>query len=61
MTTPPEQETKMAETTTMTPAPVTEEAFLADRQKFFSEFTGFTFFAAVSIAVLLILLAIFLL
>ena len=70
MTTPPEQETKMAETTTMTPAPiapapiapapVTEEAFLADRQKFFSEFTGFTFFAAVSIAVLLILLAIFL-
>jgi hypothetical protein len=41
-------------------APVTEEAFLADRQKFFSEFTGATTYAATGVAVLLILLAIFL-
>ena len=61
MTLPPADETKMAETTTMTPAPVTEEAFLADRQKFFSEFTGLTFWAASAIVVLLILMAIFLL
>ncbi|HEX3347454.1 MAG TPA: hypothetical protein VHS58_05060 [Acetobacteraceae bacterium] len=51
----------MGDTQTMGPAPVTEEAFLADRQKFLSEFTGFTFWAATAIVVLLILLAIFLL
>jgi hypothetical protein len=41
-------------------APVTEEAFLADRQKFFTEFTGATTYAAGAIVVLLILMAIFL-
>ena len=61
MTLPPEQETRMADTQTIGLAPVTEEAFVADRQKFFSEFTGYIFWAATGVTVLLILLAIFLL
>ncbi len=41
-------------------APLTEDAFLADRQKFWSFFTGLVFWAAALIVVLLILMAIFL-
>jgi hypothetical protein len=42
------------------PAPVTEDAFLADRMRFWSGFTGATTWACVAIAVLLGLLAYFL-
>jgi hypothetical protein len=42
-------------------APVTEEAFYADRVAFWSFFTGLTFKVATGVVVLLILLAIFLL
>ena len=38
-----------------------DEAFVADRQKFWSSFTSFTTFAVVAVIVLLILMAIFLL
>jgi hypothetical protein len=48
----------MAETATL--APVTEEAFVADRQKFWRLFTGFVAGNAAAIALLLILMAIFL-
>lgn len=40
--------------------PATEEAFLADRQRFWLGFTSFTFWAAVFIVILLILMVIFL-
>ena len=40
--------------------PETEEAFLADRQRFWLGFTSFTFWVAVFIAILLILMTIFL-
>jgi hypothetical protein len=38
----------------------TEEAFLADRQRFWGSFTHFTLGCVISIVVLLILMAIFL-
>jgi hypothetical protein len=44
-----------------TTAAVTEDAFLADRQKFWRGFTTATFGAAGVVAVILILLAIFVL
>ncbi len=51
----PEQEpAPMAQPTTLNEAPVTEDAFLADRQSFWSSFTSFTFAAVLLIAVLLI-------
>ena len=42
-------------------APVTNEAFLADRQKFWASFTGFTTGSVVALVALLVLMAIFLL
>jgi hypothetical protein len=41
------------------PAPVTEAAFMADRQRMWNGFTGAVFKAAVAVAVALILLAYF--
>lgn len=40
--------------------PVTEEAFLADRQKFLASFTSFTTGSVIALVVLLVLMAIFL-
>jgi len=40
--------------------PLTEEAFLADRQRFWVSFTHFTFTGVVCVVVLLILMALFL-
>ena len=51
----------MAQSPSHSLAPVTEDAFLADRQKFWSACTGFTMGGVIFIAVLLILMAIFLL
>ncbi len=51
----------MADTTIATTGPVTEDALLADRQRFWNGFTTATLGAVVSIAILLILMAIFLL
>jgi hypothetical protein len=50
----------MAQVPTSTEAPVTEEAFLADRMAFWAFFTGLTFKVAVGLVVLLVLLAYFL-
>ncbi len=51
--------------TTATASPVTRvetpEAFLADRQRFWSGFTHFTLGSVISVIVLLVLMAIFLL
>lgn len=47
-----------AHTTTL--APVTEEAFLADRQKFLASFASFTTGAVIFLVVLLVLMAVFL-
>ncbi len=41
-------------------APVTEEAFVADRKAFLHTFLNFTTFAVVFVVVVLVLLAIFL-
>lgn len=41
-------------------APVTEEAFLADRQKFFSAFTGFTMGSVIFLVIVVALMGIFL-
>lgn len=51
----------MAQSPTHSTAPVTEDAFLADRQKFWSAFTGATLATVIFLVVLLILMAIFLL
>lgn len=52
----------MAQTSSSTSgAPVTEDAFLADRQKFWSSFTGFTTGSVIAVVALLVLMAIFLL
>lgn len=40
--------------------PETEEAFLADRQRFWLGFTSFTFWAVLFILILLILMTVFL-
>jgi hypothetical protein len=45
---------------TTTPDPVTPDAFLADRQQFWSAFCSFTIFSAVAIGVLLVLMLVFL-
>lgn len=42
------------------PVPVTEEAFLADRQQFWGSFTGLLTGAVIGIVILLILMTIFL-
>jgi hypothetical protein len=49
----------MADTTSA--VPVTEESLIAERQRFWNGFTSATFGAVVAIAILLILMAIFLL
>ena len=41
--------------------PITEEAFLADRQSFWNSFTAFVVGSAITVAVVLILMALFLL
>lgn len=38
-----------------------DEAFVADRQRFWSSFTSFTVYAVVAVVVLLIMMAVFLL
>ena len=51
----------MAETLPRTmPAPLTEDAFLADRQRFWGSFTTFTLVSVIFLVVLLVLMAIFL-
>jgi len=50
----------MAQTPSTTQAPVTEEAFLADRQKFFAGFGNATLYAVIFLAVLMALMGIFL-
>ncbi len=50
----------MAEITRTTQAPLTEDAFLADRQRFWASFTSFTTGSVIAVVVLLILMAIFL-
>jgi len=50
----------MAQTPSTTPAPVTEQAFLADRQKFFAGFGNATFGAIIFIVILMLLMWIFL-
>ncbi len=50
----------MALPTTSTAAPLTEDAFLADRQKFWGSFTGATTGAVVVMVVLLVAMAVFL-
>jgi hypothetical protein len=51
----------MAQSPTVSPAPITEAAFLADRQKFWSAFGKFIFGNVVAIVILLVGMAIFLL
>jgi hypothetical protein len=52
----------MADTTTSRSlAPITEDAFIADRQAFWKSFTGFVLTSVISVVVILVLLAIFLL
>jgi hypothetical protein len=53
-------EDRMARLPVTATGPETEEAFLADRQRFWLSFTSFTFWAATCIVILLILMAIFL-
>lgn len=50
----------MALPTNSTAAPLTEDAFLADRQKFWGSFTGATTGAVVVMVVLLVAMAVFL-
>jgi len=50
----------MAQTPSSTLAPVTEDAFLADRQKMFAGFGNATLGAVIFMVVLLVLMAIFL-
>jgi hypothetical protein len=42
-------------------APLTQEAFLLDRQRMYAAFGGMTFYGAAGVVILLILMAIFLL
>ena len=42
-------------------SPITEQAFLADRQSFWNSFTTFTLGSVIAVAVILILMALFLL
>ncbi len=50
----------MALPTTTTDAPLTEDAFLADRQKFWGSFTSFTAGSVIVMVILLALMAYFL-
>ncbi len=50
----------MAQNPTMFRGPETEDAFLADRQRFWFGFTKFVMWNVVAIVVLLVLMAIFL-
>jgi hypothetical protein len=50
----------MAETSSTTLAPVTEEAFLADRQEFWASFGHFALGGTILVVVILILMALFL-
>ena len=50
----------MAETYSSTPAPVTEDAFLADRQQFWISFGHFTLGGTILVVVILVLMALFL-
>ena len=49
----------MADNTASSLAPLTEDAFLADRMSFWKSFTGFTFVSVIVIVLLLVGLAIF--
>jgi hypothetical protein len=51
----------MAETSATVSAPVTEEAFLADRQQFWASFGHFVLGGTILVVVTLILMALFLL
>jgi hypothetical protein len=51
----------MAETSSAFTGPVTEDALIAERQRFWSGFMNATFGAVVAIVILLILMAFFLL
>jgi hypothetical protein len=50
----------MAQPPASAPNPVTPEAFLADRQQFWSSFCSFTTGSAIAILVLLVLMLVFL-
>jgi hypothetical protein len=50
----------MAQTPSSSTAPLTEDALIADRQKFWTSFTSFTTGAVIVVAVVLILMALFL-
>jgi hypothetical protein len=50
----------MADAPTSSPAPVTEEAFTADRVRMFTGFCGATTFVVIGSAVALLLMAFFL-
>ncbi len=54
------RELHMAQTPTHFRGPETEEAFLADRQRFWTAWTRFTLWNVVAIVVLLILMTVFL-
>ncbi len=51
----------MAETSSVFTGPTSEEALLAERQRFWNGFTSATMGAVIAVALLLILMAIFLL
>ncbi|HSU05724.1 MAG TPA: hypothetical protein VLI93_09135 [Acetobacteraceae bacterium] len=53
-------EDSMAQRPARVTGPETEEAFLADRQRFWLGFTSFTFWIVVSVIILLILMTVFL-
>jgi hypothetical protein len=50
----------MAQSATRVRGPESEEAFLADRQRFWLGFTSATMWAVIGVAILLILLTVFL-
>ena len=50
----------MADAITSPNAPLTEEAFMADRLRFFHQFTSFATGCTIALVVLLVLMAIFL-
>jgi hypothetical protein len=54
------KEDRMAQLPLSATGPKTEEAFVADRQRFWLGFTSFTFWVAAFIVILLILMTIFL-
>lgn len=50
----------MADISPTSPAPMTEDAFLADRQRFWGAFTHFTLISVITLVILLVLMAVFL-